>query len=199
VHLTTTVRDSLEKAFKNGHHQFVLELVTQSKDLAIVAIVKTVLNENDNALFVQLASMHVDVLCVLLSKFASGVEGTVSRTLMNSACCNGSADVVQELLDNHQDKVADWTVDDFNAAALRGNAPVLRLLSLSRYGGFTKLAENPPLNRICTRRVLREMYVKSSFVLMWCIKKKTTTRKMARLLDVLRDLVSGKLLEYEMK
>jgi hypothetical protein len=90
-------------------------------------------------------------------------------------------------------------VDDFNSAALHGNVPVLRLLSLSGYGGCKKLAENPPLNRISTRRVLGEMRVKSSIALMWCIKKKTTPKIMAKLLDVLRDLISDGLLRYEMK
>ena len=93
----------------------------------------------------------------------------------------------------------DWVIADFNEAALRGNVHVLRLLSLPRYGGFKKLAENPPLNRICTRRVLGKMHVRSSVFLMWCIKNQTTQETMARLLDVLRDLVSDGLLCYEKK
>jgi hypothetical protein len=154
---------------------------------------------DDKVLFVQTACMHVDVLRVLLSKFGSGLEDTVSRKMMSFACRNGSADVVQELLDNHQDKFGDWSVKHFNDAALRGNVPVLQLLTLSRYGGCKKLAESPPLNRICTRRVLTEMYVKSSVVLMFSIKKKTAPRTMAKLVDVLRDLISSDLLRYEMK
>jgi hypothetical protein len=149
--------------------------------------------------FVHLEYTHVDVLCMLLSKFGSDLEAWFSRKMMNYACRNGSGDAVRELLDNHKDKFEDWSVDDFNDAAVRGNVPVLRLLSLSRYGGCKKLAENPPLNRICTRRVLEEMYVKSSFMLMFCIKKKTTARIMAKLLDVLRDLISSDLLRYKMK
>jgi thymidylate kinase len=264
VQLTSTVRESLQRAFKNDHHQFILELLTQSKDLGIANIVTTLLNENDKALFFKLAFMHanvrrvllrncgssfnvivsrdmlssacyngsadvvrelldnhqdkfgdctmndkeeffhlarkhVDVVRVLLSKFGSSFNVLVSRNMLSSASYNASADVVRELLDNHRVKFGDWTVDDFNAAALRGNEPVLRLLSLSRYGGFKKLANSPPLNRICTRRALSEMYVKSSVMLMWCIKKKTTSRTMAKLLDVLRDLVSSDLLCYELK
>jgi hypothetical protein len=143
--------------------------------------------------------MHVDVLRALLSKYNTGVQDSIKSSLMSSACRTGSVDIMQELLHNHQDQFGDWTVNDFNSAALHGNVPVLRLLSLSRYGGVKKLAENPPLNRICTQKVLRGMYLKSSVVLMWCIKKKTTSKIMAKLLDVLRDLVSGDLLRYEMK
>ena len=72
-------------------------------------------------------------------------------------------------------------------------------ISLSRNGGCKKLAENPPLKRICTQNVLGEMYVKSSLVLIWCIKKETTPKIMAKLLDVLRDLASEELLSYELK
>ena len=90
-------------------------------------------------------------------------------------------------------------MDDSNDAALHGNVPVLRMLSMPRYGGFKKLAENLPLNRICTRSVLRKKYMKSSLFLMWCIKNQTTKETMARLLDVLRDLISDGLLRYEMK
>ena len=43
------------------------------------------------------------------------------------------------------------------------------------------------------------MYVKSSVMLVWCIKKKTKPRTMAKkLLDVLRDLISDGLLRYKM-
>jgi hypothetical protein len=198
-HSTRKVSESLRKAFKNGHHQFVLELLAESTNLAVAQIVTTVLMENDQDFCAQLASMHVDVLRVLLTRFGAGLEDNFNRTMMRYACRNGSTDVVQELLDNHQDKFGDWTVKHFNAAALHGNVPVLRLLSLSKCGGCKKLAENPPLNRICTRRVLREMYLKSSFALMWSIKRKTTPRTMARLLDVLRDLISSDLLRYETK
>jgi ankyrin repeat protein len=118
VQLTTTVRESLQSALKNGHHQFVLELVTQSADLGIAQIVAPLLNENGNALFAQLACMRVDVLRVLLRKFGSGLENKVSRKMISSACRTGSADVVQQLLDNHQDKFGDWRVDDCNAAAM---------------------------------------------------------------------------------
>ena len=143
--------------------------------------------------------MHVGVLHILL-KHESAVKTEVRSGLLSSACRKTSADVVQELLDNRTDKFGDWTVDDFNAAALRGNVPVLRLLSLSRYGGCKKLAEKLPLDRICTRRLLEEMHVTNSRALIWCIKKKTTSRTMAKLLDVLRDLItSSELLCYEMK
>ena len=72
---------------------------------------------------------------------------------------------MRELIDIHQHKFGDWTVANFNEAAMQGNIPVLRLLSLSQYGGTKKFAENPPLNRICTRRVLGELHVESSLML----------------------------------
>jgi hypothetical protein len=189
---------SLQKAHKYGRLQIVLELLTQSTDPAIATAVTSAVN-NDENLYAQLACMHVDILRVLVSKYKSGMKDNIKSGLMSSACRTGSIDVVQELLDSHQDKFGDWTVNDFNSAALHGNVPVLRLLSLQRYGGVKKLAENPPLNRICTKTVLGGMYVKSSLVLMWCIKKKTTSKIMAKLLDVLRDLISDGLLRYEMK
>ena len=40
---------------------------------------------------------------------------------------------------------------------------------------------------------------KGAVMLMWCVKKKTMPRRMARLLDVLRDLVSDNLLSDEVK
>jgi ankyrin repeat protein len=197
LELSTLMLASLQNAHKHGRHEFVLELVTQSTDPAIAKAVMSVIN-NDEKLFTELTCMHVDVLRVLLSKYKLCVKDKIKSSLMNSACQAESVDVVQELLDNHQDQFGDWTVDDFNSAALRGNMPVLQLLSFSRYGGCKKLAVNPPLNRICTQKVLGGVYVKSSFLLMWCIKKKTTPRTMAKLLDVLRDLVSSELLRYEM-
>jgi hypothetical protein len=189
---------SLQKAHKYGCHRFVLELVTQSTDPAIAKAVTSVIN-NDDKIFAQLACMHADVLRVLLSKYKLSIKDNIQSSLMGSACQTGSVDVVQELLDNHQDQFGDWTVDNYNSAALHGNVPVLRLLTSSRYGGCKKLAENPPLNRICTSKVLGEMRVKSSVVLMWCMKKKTTPKIMARMLDVLRDLITDDLLRYEMK
>ena len=85
------------------------------------------------------------------------------------------------MLGNHKDTFGYWTVDHFNAAAVRGNVSVLRMLSLSRYGGIKKLVENPPLNCICSRRILDEVRVESSVMLMWCVKKKTTSRTMEKL------------------
>ena len=90
-------------------------------------------------------------------------------------------------------------MNHFNTAALHGNVPVLRILNSSRYRGFKKLAANPPLNRICTKRVLGGMRVESSLMLIWCIKKKETPRRMAKLLDVLRDLVTSDTLCYKME
>jgi hypothetical protein len=192
--LSILMRTSLEDAYNGGHHEFVLEMVTQSGDGVTAKSVESALA--DEELVLKLASMHVDVFRVLLVKLADGVKSE----LVSTACRTGSVDVVRELLDHHQDKFGDWTVDDFNYVALHGNVPVLRLLSLTRYGGCKKLAQNPPLDRICTRRVLGEMHVKSSRVLMWCIKKKTTARTMAKLLDVLREMITrSELLCYEMK
>ena len=110
--------------------------------------------------------------------------------MTSTACCIGSVDVVQGLQDHHQDKFGDWTVDDFDAAALRGNVPVLRLLSLALYDGIKKLANTPPLNRICTSEVLKEMHMKSSVMFMLCVREKTEPYVMAKLLDVLRDLIT---------
>jgi hypothetical protein len=192
--LSTLMHTSLEDACKGGHHEFVLEMVTQSTDRVTAKAVESALA--DEELVVKLAFMHVDVFRVLLVKLSDYVKSN----LVSSACRTANVNVVRELLDNHDGKFGDWTVDDFNYAALRGNVSVLRLLSLSRYGGCEKLAQNPPFDRICTRRVLGEMRVKSSRVLMWCIKKKTTQRTMAKLLDVLRDLITrSELLSYEMK
>ena len=122
----------------------------------------------------------------------------IGSNFLSSVVQTANADVVRELLEHHQYKFGDWNVADFNRASLYGNMPVLRLLSLSLYGGCEKLANTPPLNRICTRKVLGEMHVKSACVLMWCIKKNTKSLTMAKLLDVLRDLVSGDLLRYKM-
>jgi hypothetical protein len=188
----------LEKTQKVRDLQVVLELLTQSRNSEIEKLVKRELSMSfctDSSLL-SLAVMHVDVLRVIIRKFESSLDRKIKGTLLGYACQTGSADVVRELLDNHQDKFGDWTVDHFNAAAVRGNMPVLRLLISSRYGGFKKLAATPPLNRICTRMVLGE----SSRILMWCIKMKAKTepRKMARLLDVLRNLIAGGLLRYEM-
>jgi hypothetical protein len=47
--------------------------------------------------------------------------------------------------------------------------------------------------------VLGKMRVKSSCMLLWCIKKATKPEIMARMLDVLRDLITDGLLRYEMK
>jgi ankyrin repeat protein len=196
--LSTLILESLQKSLNFRNHEFVLDLLTQPKNCAIGKAVGSVL-EGDEALLAQLACMHVDVLRILRSKYESDVVGEIRSSLMSSACRMGSVDVVRELLDNHQDKINSWTVDDFNSAALHGNVPVLQLLSLSRYGGCKKLVENPPLKRICARRVLNEMRVKSSVALMWCIKKKTTHKIRAKLLDVLRDLITDGLLRYDMK
>jgi hypothetical protein len=95
------------------------------------------------------------------------------------------------LLGNRQ---VDWPVDDFNAATFNGKEHVLRLLSSSRYGGLQKLVDTPPLSRVCTRNVFGEIHVKSARVMMWCISKKLNSRAMAKLLDVLRDLITGGLL-----
>ena len=190
------MQTSLGDACKSGHHEFVRKMVTQSADRVTAKAVESALA--DEELVVKLACMHVDVCRVLLAKLSPSPE--VKIKLVSSACRTANVNVVRELLDNHEGKFGDWIVDDLNYAALYGNVSVLRLLSLSRYGGCKKLAENPPLDRICTRRVLREMHVKSSRVLVWCIKKMTTSRTMAKLLDVLRDLITrSDLLTYEMK
>ena len=117
--------------------------------------------------------MHVDVLRLVLGKFRSSLSEAATSTLMSTACCPGSVDVVQELLDHHQEKFGGWTVNDFDAAALRGNVPMLQLLSLARYGGCKKLAETPQLNRICTGNVLKERNASSTVMLMLCVKWKT--------------------------
>jgi hypothetical protein len=192
--MSTLMHTSLEDACKGGHHEFVLEMVTQSTVRVTAKAVESALA--DEALILKLACMHVDVFRVFLVKLSAAVKSK----FLSSACRTGNVEVVQELLDHHQDKFGDWTLDDFNYVALHGNVSVLRLLSLSRYGGCEKLAQNPPFDRICTRRVLGEMRAKSSRVLMWCVKKNTTSRTMAKLLDVLRDLITrSELLCYEIK
>jgi hypothetical protein len=195
--LEVTVRESIPKALRHGHHQFVWELVTRPTNLEkITGILRRSLTLSGNELLVELASTHVDELHVLLDMFGPDLEDDLRRTLMQIACRYGSADLVQKLLDNHQDQFGDWDVGDFNGAAVHGNMPVLRLLSSSRYGGCKKLTEKPPLNRISTRRVFRELHAESSVMLMWCIKNKTTADIMAKLLDVLRDFITNSL-SYE--
>jgi hypothetical protein len=187
----------LQKAYKHSRHQFVLDLLSlSSKEERTV-----LMTSGKYDLFVQLACMHVDVLRVLLRKYKDvfWYERNRRGNLLRHACQLASPDVVRELIDYHQDEFGDWTVDDFDAAALHSNVPVLRMLSLPRYGGCKKLVETPPLNRVCNRMVVGEMHAKSALMLMCCIKHKTKRMTMGKLQDVLQDLITGHLLRFEMK
>jgi ankyrin repeat protein len=193
---STAIYEALELACKGHHSIFARELLTESShELTAKAVASAV--AHDDVLFLRLACLHVDILHTLLNR--SSLEGAVRNNLMNMACRMASADVVEELLHHHQDKVDAWTVEDFNAAAMCGNVPVLRLLTLSRYGGCTMLSRTLPLDHTCTRRVFREIHVKSSVMLLWVMKKRHQPATMAKLADVLRDLIASKLLCYDVR
>jgi hypothetical protein len=132
--------------------------------------------------------MHVDILRLLLIEHRTATMNSISNKLLSEACrYSNHADVVQELLDQG----ADWTVDDFNVAALKGKEHVLRVLLSSGQGAFKKLVDTPPLSRVCTRVVLGDMHAKSARVMICCVKKTSHCRVMAKLVDVLGDLVTG--------
>jgi hypothetical protein len=194
---TAAVRESLTNARKEGHHQIVLEFLTQPRDSKTGKAVASVLAAaDDTLLLVELACMHVDVLRLILHEYESFITDTFRCTLLSCAGRMAGVEVVQELIDNHQDEFGDWTVDHFNDAADHNRSHVLQYLSLTR-NGMTKLIQNPPLNYTCTREVLKERHLNSAMMLMLCIKKQTTSQTMARLIDPLRDLISGDLMRYE--
>ena len=146
--------------------------------------------------------MHVDTLRLILGKYKTNMTVMTQwfrKFLLGDACGRGNVEIVQELLDNHQDMFGDWTVHYFNYAAMKDNVPVMRMLSLTP-NGLAKLVQDPPQNRACTIKLLIETYLNSSVTLMLCVKRLTTPEKMAKLLDpLLRDLISGDLLRYEME
>jgi hypothetical protein len=190
---------ALCKAHQHARHEFVSELLTRIRSVAAFDIRFKVL-EVPSDLFPKLASMHVKVLCVFRQEYDWLLTPKFVTAVWSIACRQGNVCVMQVLLENHRNVLDEyWTVDHFNYAALREHVPVLRLLSLARYGGLQKLAHHPPLNRICARKVLGEMHMKSACVMMLCIKKKTNCRVMARLADVMRDVVTGKLLRWKMR
>ena len=47
-------------------------------------------------------------------------------SLMEFVCRARNADALHELLDNHQNQIRGWTVNDFNSAVLMKNMYVLR-------------------------------------------------------------------------
>jgi hypothetical protein len=185
---------ALQKAHELGHHAFVVNWLTQD----FVCDVEAQARHRD--LFTKLAAMCVDVLCVLQRNYRWLFTREFISKLLSTECREGNVNIVQDLLEHHQNGIGDsWTVDDFNSAALRGHMPVLRLLSSARYGGVKKLADNPPSGRICTLKVLGDMQKKNACVMMLCVKNKADSRTMARLVDILRDMVTGELLRWKVR
>ena len=139
----------LQFARFQDNHQIALECLAQPRNSDFGEAVTSTIRRSCAKWFVLLACMHVDVLRVILSKYEQDMTEEFRKRLLSRACRTASTEVVQELIDNHQEKFGDWTINDFNYAALHDNIPVLRLLSLPPNGGYTKLAQNPPLNHLC--------------------------------------------------
>jgi hypothetical protein len=161
---------TLKQASQYRRHRFVVELLTPpAADGVMPRSVASKMKKPD--VLVKLVCMHVDLLQLFLSNHRVSISPAIKQTLLNTACRNGHANVVKELLENHQSDSGDWTVDDFNAAAPCGNVHVLRLLGLSHHGGFRKLANNPLLKRMGTQLVLGEMCAECACVDVVCQEK----------------------------